>query len=427
MSTSIYQSILNLMRGDIATNAGKLLGMNAEQTNQTLAAAIPSLLSGLLYKGQESVEEKSNIFNLAIKAQETGVLDELGSLTDEEDDDDKWVNRSMNWLKKIFGDQTNTVIETIAKNGSTTNENAEKLLSLTAPVGLAGLGKAITENNWDISSFWTQFNNEKSSIAATLPGDLADVFGFASPSAFVGKANAAISNNVAMKMGGNQTSEREVAAAVPTGGGKWLLGGLIIAGVAGLGYWLWKQNGNNSNSLNPITAVIDSTKLKDSLNKVANANDSESVLVKLPNDIELNAQKNGIEDQLVAYIKDASATIDKNKWFNFNALNFNTGTAELTSDSKMQIENIAKILNAFPKVQLKIGGYTDKVGDENANKTLSQKRAEVVAKAIQELLTDKKQIVGAEGYGSKFAAEPSTASDEARRKDRRISVNVRTK
>ncbi len=58
----------------------------------------------------------------------------------------------------------------------------------------------------------------------------------------------------------------------------------------------------------------------------------------------------------------------KNKWFSFDDLNFKFGTTELVPESKRQLDNIVAILKAFPDVKIKIGGYTDKKGDDAANK-----------------------------------------------------------
>jgi outer membrane protein OmpA-like peptidoglycan-associated protein len=91
------------------------------------------------------------------------------------------------------------------------------------------------------------------------------------------------------------------------------------------------------------------------------------------------------------------------------------------------VENIATILKAFPKASLKIGGYTDKTGDEPANVKLSQARAEAVVAALKTNGITKGQLDGAEGYGSQFAKVPAEATDEERRKDRRIAVSPRNK
>jgi outer membrane protein OmpA-like peptidoglycan-associated protein len=65
-------------------------------------------------------------------------------------------------------------------------------------------------------------------------------------------------------------------------------------------------------------------------------------------------------------------------------------------------------LKAYPKTKIKIGGYTDKKGDEAANKKLSKSRA-LAVKAALETAGVGKQVVGAEGYGSEFAKADAVA------------------
>ena len=92
-----------------------------------------------------------------------------------------------------------------------------------------------------------------------------------------------------------------------------------------------------------------------------------------------------------------------------------------------QIQNIAAILKAFPNASLKIGGYTDKTGDEPANMKLSQGRADAVDAALKKEGITAKQLAGAEGYGSQYAKAAASAPDEERKKDRRIAVSPRKK
>ena len=141
----------------------------------------------------------------------------------------------------------------------------------------------------------------------------------------------------------------------------------------------------------------------------------------------LDAYKGGIEDQLVTFLKDPNTQGGKDQWFDFDNLNFKTGSAELTEESQAQVKNLVAILNAFPKTKIKIGGYTDAVGDPKANQKLSQQRAESVVSALTAAHVKPVQLLGAEGYGSEFAKAPADAPDEERRKDRRISVSVREK
>ena len=82
------------------------------------------------------------------------------------------------------------------------------------------------------------------------------------------------------------------------------------------------------------------------------------------------------------------------------------------------------ILKAYPAVKLKIGGYTDKVGDEATNKKLSAERAVAVKAALSKAGVGA-QITDAEGYGSALAKYAADAPETDRVKDRRVSVSVR--
>lgn len=122
------------------------------------------------------------------------------------------------------------------------------------------------------------------------------------------------------------------------------------------------------------------------------------------------------------YKKAADDSALKDNWYDFDHVNFKMGSAtELEPGSETQLDNLVAILKAYPDAKIKIGGYTDKTGDEAVNKKISTDRA----KFIQKWLTDKgvgSQVVSAEGYGSEFAKIPATASDTERAADRKMAV-----
>ncbi len=140
---------------------------------------------------------------------------------------------------------------------------------------------------------------------------------------------------------------------------------------------------------------------------------------------EIEAAATGVENQLLAFINDASAEIDKGKWFDFDRLNFETGSARLTADSKAQVDNIAAILRAFPSVNIKIGGYTDNTGNAAKNIELSDARAKAVVDALVAtgIAGDRLEH---EGYGDRHPIADNATAD-GRAKNRRIAVSVRAK
>jgi outer membrane protein OmpA-like peptidoglycan-associated protein len=140
---------------------------------------------------------------------------------------------------------------------------------------------------------------------------------------------------------------------------------------------------------------------------------------------QIEASGTGVESQLLAFINDANAQIDKSKWFDFDRLNFETGSAKLTADSKAQVDNMAAILKAYPAVKIKIGGYTDKTGKPENNLKLSDARAKAVVEALAGLGIAADRLE-AEGYGDQYAIADN-ATPEGRAKNRRIAVSVRAK
>lgn len=150
--------------------------------------------------------------------------------------------------------------------------------------------------------------------------------------------------------------------------------------------------------------------------------------VTLPNGTKLQAFPGGIEDQLVKFIqsdeyKNGTNDTLKTKWFDFDDLNFKFGTGELEATSQRQLDNIVAILKAFPDVKIKIGGYTDKKGDDATNKKLSDTRAKAV-KAKLEAAGVGAQVPEAEGYGEEQAKVAETATDAERAVDRKTSVRL---
>jgi outer membrane protein OmpA-like peptidoglycan-associated protein len=145
----------------------------------------------------------------------------------------------------------------------------------------------------------------------------------------------------------------------------------------------------------------------------------------LPGGVTLNVPANGVESKLVAFIEDPSRPVAKDLWFNFDRLEFETGSAQLRPTSQEQLRNVAEILKAYPNVKVKIGGYTDNVGDDASNLKLSEERAVNTMNAIANLGIDRTRLE-AEGYGEQFPVADN-AVEEGRQRNRRIDIRVTQK
>ena len=177
----------------------------------------------------------------------------------------------------------------------------------------------------------------------------------------------------------------------------------------------------------PVTTVDSTGVVTDSSTVVTTTGDSatvtrETMVVTLPSGKTLQAYKGGIEDQIVTFLKsddykNSTEASLKDKWFNFDNLNFEFGKTKLTAESQVQLDNLKMILAEFPDAKIKIGAYTDKKGDANANLKLSADRATAVKSALGSA-----QVVEAEGYGAKFAKVPAEATDKERESDRKTAI-----
>lgn len=117
------------------------------------------------------------------------------------------------------------------------------------------------------------------------------------------------------------------------------------------------------------------------------------------------------------------ALLDPNKWFTIENLYFETGSSELRAGSDAQLLNLVEILNAYPTMRVKLGGYTDNSGNEDSNLKLSNLRAQTAKLKLLELGIAGDRLE-AEGYGAQYPVCAANDTDECMAKNRRIDVRV---
>jgi outer membrane protein OmpA-like peptidoglycan-associated protein len=101
-------------------------------------------------------------------------------------------------------------------------------------------------------------------------------------------------------------------------------------------------------------------------------------------------------------------------------VNFETNSAKLTSDSSEALDRVARSLKDWPDVKVEIGGYTDSVGSEAHNLSLSKARAQSVLDYLVKRGIDSSRLV-AKGYGE---TDPiaDNGSAAGRAKNRRVEL-----
>jgi outer membrane protein OmpA-like peptidoglycan-associated protein len=101
---------------------------------------------------------------------------------------------------------------------------------------------------------------------------------------------------------------------------------------------------------------------------------------------------------------------------------FEFGRAEIKPAAQNAIGKLANYLNQHPDRRVLIEGFTDSVGSDQANLTLSQRRSQAVADALRAHGVDPARVA-TRGYGEAYpVASNSSTSDRAM--NRRVEVYI---
>jgi NitT/TauT family transport system substrate-binding protein len=105
------------------------------------------------------------------------------------------------------------------------------------------------------------------------------------------------------------------------------------------------------------------------------------------------------------------------------SIHFTTGSDEIMPGSYFTLDSLGETMLAFGSTYLKIEGNTDSRGQEVANKTLSQKRAEAVKKYLVQNFAIPEERFVTEGKGSANPLAANTTED-GRALNRRTDIKV---
>ena len=311
-------------------------------------------------------------------------------------------------LSTLFGSRTKALTDWVASQAGINPASSGSLLSLVVPLVLGLIGRRLGGGG---ASGLVGLLGNPGSFLQNAPAGLAGVLG-------LGGATAAVSQ--AEKRVGGYVREAQPAQSSIW---KWIVPLAILLGVLGL-FYVWNRTEAPKVAVEtpPVTAPSLPAVTPPA---VPNMNLGDFGEKRLPNGVSLRIPANGIENKLIGFIEDPNRIVDKDTWFSFDRLEFETGSAALKPTSREQLRNIAEILKAYPNVAVKLGGYTDSTGSEAQNLKLSQDRATTTMRELVALGIDESRIA-AEGYGGQFPVADN-ATEEGRQRNRRIDVRVTKK
>jgi cytochrome c oxidase subunit II len=140
----------------------------------------------------------------------------------------------------------------------------------------------------------------------------------------------------------------------------------------------------------------------------------------------LPAQAAAIEKQLTDDVKSAAESEDPTaKKIRLDNIHFATGSAELTADSKYELDALVNVLGKYPTLNIAVNGHTDNVGDPAANLSLSQQRSAAVVSYLTNRGVGAARLRSA-GLGDTAPAD-TNETEKGRKKNRRVEFSVLNK
>ncbi len=422
MSLNLLDLVKDQVTGALAKQASGFLGESESGVAKALGGIMPALLGGAIEKASKP-EGASGLMDLISGLDGNSLGDIAGLFGGGPEKVNGLMNSGGGILESLLGNKTSGIVDLIAGMAGLKSGSTSSLLKMAAPFLLSMIGKQIGGKG--LSGLTDLLMGQKSAVQSALPAGMGSLLGLSS-FGDLGKAASSAATRA--------TSTVSNSGGDEGGGMGWLKWALPLALLAGLAWWMMGKKGPSAediaakaqmtaDSIAAATAAAAASIDTAATSAVATA---ASFAKKLASGFELKgAAGNGVESQLVGFIEDASKVVDKTTWFNFDRLLFDTGKATLQASSQEQLVNTAEILKAFPKVKLKIGGYTDNVGKAAANLKLSQDRANTVMAELVKLGVDKARLA-AEGYGDQHPVGDNN-TEEGKQQNRRIALRVTEK
>ena len=422
---TLLESLTSLTTPAVSRIAHRL-GESDAAVARGMQTSVASVLGGLLTKSAD-VSGIHRIFDLITSRDNaSGSVDDVSSLLGGLSSPSPSASGAT-LLSTLFGNRVGSIGELVARAAGFKNPvSGASVLSVAAPVVLGYLGKRARDGSLNIGSLTSLLAGERDAILAAAPAGLTSLVDM-SPS-----GARPVHIEPPRHVPDRDRAAYGGAVPAPVRGNRWLWPLLALAALLLIWFTTMRSRGVDSAVATGNVALDSAAARARAAAPAANtaASDAASTLgafgkKQLPGGVELNIPERGIESNLIAFITDSSRPVNDTTWFNFDRLNFATGSASILPESEEQLNNIAAVLKAYPDVNVKVGGYTDNTGNAAANRTLSQQRANAVRQALIGKGIAANRLV-AEGYGSDHAVGDN-ATEEGRAQNRRIALRVTKK
>ncbi len=391
MSTMLASLSSMLKRSDIE-GVARNLGESEQAVSRGMDLSATSILSALSRKAGDS-ELMRQVTDLASKTPANALASAVsgGQYTSPSSPLMAAGERLLSWL---FGGSQGTILNSISRETGLRAAATSTVMALGAQSVLSFIGSRVRDEGMTVTGLSGFLQRESANLKSMLPASFNEALP-SEPPPFAVRSGVQAASRIPEAKALAEPVRRPMSI------------------------WLW---------LLPLLAILLGIlwlAFRSRQGTVTSPNLGSLINLSLPDGTTLRVPQNGVEGQLLAFIRDPNRAPDSTSWFDFDRLLFDSGSATLQPQSQEQLQNIAAILKAYPNVHMRIGGYTDNTGGADQNLKLSSDRANNVMAALVNLGVAQDRL-DAKGYGEDHpVADNST--EEGRAKNRRISMLVTQK
>lgn len=363
MAINLLELLQSQVGGELVGQASKFLGETEINTGKAVGSIFPTLLGSLV--GKASTESGSRGILDFIKTNniDGSVLNSLGGLFSGGQSTDSLLSSGGGILKFLVGDKLGSIVDVISNVSGVKTGTSSSLLKMAAPLLMGFVGKFVKEKALDAMGLKNLLGGQREFISKGIPAALSGVLGLAT--------NA-----------GGGAPKMPAGSAAPAGGNNLLKWALPILLLLALFYFFGRKGCSQKMETTP-TETVDTVKLaadaaRAEQKRIADSIAASRSVFTLPGGISLNTKKGSFTDKFVSFFADSLAKADPKMAFTFDGVHFKTGSDSLTMESNAQLDELASVMTAYPKVSIRVVGHTDNVGDAAMNKKLSDARAKSV-------------------------------------------------
>src|SRR5215469_17794492 len=174
---SLISEITQHFTPEVVRSARSMIGESEPSTYKALQVATPTVLSGMANMASSS-EGANNLANMIREGGNAGLTENPVSLFRGGSATNYVASAGQRQLGDIFGGNTSSVTELVAKSGGVSASSASKLMSLITPLTLGVVGKQVAMQGSGSSGLTDLLSRQRDEISAAAPAGLSRILGF---------------------------------------------------------------------------------------------------------------------------------------------------------------------------------------------------------------------------------------------------------